>query len=576
MNQVAEFGLEIAVIPPSALAQADTAPSTLAELMSIVAEESTKYSPMLATAARRFTDFVGREPADIAISELVRQKKAFATYLRGNRYKPASVKSYGNYLKMLVARAKDAGWQFRKPAMSTEWVDLHQKATKAGLRALIEHLSALNLKPEEVDEDDLKRWRELRMSEGMSASYLFRACSMLRTAVQARYTNSRLMRRVSRYALPLSAMHPALRSEILEIVSWKTSEFQPDRPASARIREISGELLVRIFGHLLGWAQNIAGHGPYESIASLLNQRTLVQYVSWAINTRKVKGKTLSSRLGMLFAAIRYNPSYSTLDLSWFDALLNSLPLEERSRIDARKAPKILSYSAAEEIPQKIRGDRLRNRSATPLRGAISVRDELLMLWLLILPWRQRNIRECRIGGENPNVFKSRVSPLTSITRPAWVAAVETTSPDAEFWRFRFSASETKTGNEIHAFLPKELAALLEEYLSGPRSVLLNGRKDLGCLFLSDRGKPMASGQMTCRVRGLAMRYTGVAVTPHLYRDIVAYEWLRWHPQDYLTLSKILWHRNINTTIGIYASQFNGSTGVAMMDDWRGIRTAKN
>jgi hypothetical protein len=97
---------------------------------------------MLATVARRFTDFIGREPADIAISELVRQKKGFAAYLRGNRYKPTSVKGYGNYLKMLVARAKDAGWRPQNASISGEWRDFHQQATKAGLRALIEHLSA--------------------------------------------------------------------------------------------------------------------------------------------------------------------------------------------------------------------------------------------------------------------------------------------------------------------------------------------------------------------------------------------------------------------------------------------------
>jgi hypothetical protein len=150
----------------------------------------------------------------------------------------------------------------------------------------------------------------------------------------------------------------------------------------------------------------------------------------------------------------------------------------------------------------------------TAKKRAMSVRDECLMLWPLILPWRQRNIRECRIGGDNPNLFKSTVAPFSSITRPIWISQLEKSSPDATFWQFRFEAGETKTGNEIHAFLPQELVVLLEEYLSVHRGILLNGRKDDGTLFLSDVGKAITPGQMTPRVRGLALKYTGVGVTP--------------------------------------------------------------
>jgi hypothetical protein len=57
--------------------------------------------------------------------------------------------------------------------------------------------------------------------------------------------------------------------------------------------------------------------------------------------------------------------------------------------------------------------------------------------------------------------------------------------------------------------------------------------------------------------------------------DIVAYEWLRTHPEDFLTVSKLLWHRNLNTTLRIYGSRFDESTGVARMDDWRSSRSKK-
>jgi hypothetical protein len=48
----------------------------------------------------------------------------------------------------------------------------------------------------------------------------------------------------------------------------------------------------------------------------------------------------------------------------------------------------------------------------------------------------------------------------------------------------------------------------------------------------------------------------------------VAYEWLHEHPDDYLTLSKILFHTNINTTLKCYGAQFNESNGVLGMARW--------
>jgi hypothetical protein len=43
---------------------------------------------------------------------------------------------------------------------------------------------------------------------------------------------------------------------------------------------------------------------------------------------------------------------------------------------------------------------------------------------------------------------------------------------------------------------------------------------------------------------------------------------LKAHSKDYLTLSKMLWHKNISTTINYYAGFFNESSGVCAMESW--------
>ena len=124
----------------------------------------------------------------------------------------------------------------------------------------------------------------------------------------------------------------------------------------------------------------------------------------------------------------------------------------------------------------------------------------------------------------------------------------------------------------MHSFLPFDLVGILEEYLETSRKTLVSQGSDSVTLFVDDRGMAMNLEQLRDRVRSLAATHAGAPTTPHLFRDIVAYEWLLTHPEDYLTLSKILWHRNVNTTLKKYARRFDESTGCARMDDWRAAR----
>ena len=558
--------------PPCTSAQ----PVTLADLLAIVNNGSFKHAAMLRTTASKFASFVCKQPEGIGITEMDGMRRGFACALRDGKYKPSSIKSYRNYVNMLLRIARDAGWTCCEDLLPPAWITVATQLKKAGARALVTHVAGRGLWPTNVEESDLTDWRKTSIASGMQPSYAEKCCALFRRAVLRSLDVggvSQLNQGRSEYILRPLDMHPALSQEVKKVVMWKTAEFQPDRPASARIRQVSAGTLLTMFGRLAGYAQNVVGNAPYQSVRELITRKLLAQYAAWAINVRKIKGKPLGSSLGMVFAALRHNPDYDDLDLSWFDGLLKSFPHEERSQIDARKARKMIKYREADEIPKKIRFARTRiGRSNVNGRAQI-VRDELLMLWLLILPWRQRNIRECRIGGQRPNVFKGSIPPFATITRPTWVSALERSSPDAEFWQIRFDADETKTKNEIHAFLPAELVPILEEYLAESREVLLKGRRDDGKLFLSNAGKGMQLSQLTSRVKNLALKHVGIGVTPHLYRDIVAFEWLSCHPKDYLTLSKILWHRNINTTLKIYGSQFNESTGVAMMDEWRTSRS---
>jgi integrase len=200
--------------------------------------------------------------------------------------------------------------------------------------------------------------------------------------------------------------------------------------------------------------------------------------------------------------------------------------------------------------------------------------EELLIKWLTMLPWRQRNIRECRISGSNPNIFKSKIPNYISVDKPAWVQMEEQKNPEAEFWQMHFDPKETKTGREVHAVLPRPLVKALEEYLAECRPRLVK-TGDPGTIFVRNDGTALNEDVLYNMVTRLTMRYGGRRVNPHLFRDIVAFAWLKDHPRDYLTLSKILWHANIQTTIRVYGSRFDESSGVCAMEAWVEAREAR-
>lgn len=124
----------------------------------------------------------------------------------------------------------------------------------------------------------------------------------------------------------------------------------------------------------------------------------------------------------------------------------------------------------------------------------------------------------------------------------------------------------------VQMFLPAELVPLLDEYLAMHRPVLLGNAPDPETLFLNTMGGAMSNNQIRGLFKRLTFEHAGTAVTPHIYRDIVAVGWLMAHPEDYLTVSKMLFHRSINSTIRVYGRRFDESTGVARMDNWRASR----
>lgn len=556
-------------------------PTTLGELLHLINRKNSTDEGMMHSAAARFLEFLNCTSEEVTIDTLYTRKESFIFWLKEGKYKPASVKSYRNYLNRLFHRAEKAGWVPPNVTLSPEWQRIADLMPRASATQIVRFAHRIGKTFATLSDDDLKSWRMERVSAGHSLSSAEIECSRFRAAIARAGLALQfplVKQRDRRYGMSLEKMHPALRAEVEEVLEWKQNDFELDRPANAQIRPISAKRLQDLFGQIAGYVTNIDERSDEKrevrSLRDLVTRENIVNFVSWMKNKRKAKGQSLSTGLGMVYAALRYHPKHKKLDLAWFDNLLDRLSssADPQETVDARKAPKYMPYAVAEQIPALIRQERMKHKNASARKQAISVRNELLMLWLINLPWRQKNLREMRVTGDQPNLFYAQIQSYSTATKPNWIIEQEERMPNSPYWQIQFSPAETKTKHRVQLFLPSELIPLLEEYLEKHRPVLVGDNATVNTLFVNDSGRPMTLSQIGHLVKSLASRYARVPTTPHIYRDIVAFEWLRTHPEDFLTVSKVLWHRNVNTTIRIYGHRFDESTGAARMENWRADR----
>ena len=299
-----------------------------------------------------------------------------------------------------------------------------------------------------------------------------------------------------------------------------------------------------------------------------MTEDLVTEYIAWCVNVRKNRSRGLAVKLGIVYAALRNYPPIKGMDLKWIALLKSGLPQDPEELIRAAKEAKWVSYDDLWQIPSKIRRELARN-TTNNWRAALLCQEALLISWLLMLPWRQRNVRQMKLGRfENGgNLCKCRVPASSTIAKPAWVQEALRAYPQGEFWQFHFRSEETKTRHTVLAFVPNQLICLLEEFLEHHRPHLIRGN-DPGTLFINRKGKPFDSMGVENLVGQVTLRHSGRRVNPHLFRDIFALKWLEDHPEDYLTLAKILWHRSVTTTIRYYGQKFDESHGARSVDQW--------
>jgi hypothetical protein len=574
MNNSTPNGLSVAYLAPVASPLLSSR-ATVRDLLDLIPKPSEANGPRLHSAASTFLKFLGATAEETPLHRLEVERERFGIHLEDRRYTKETIKSYRYCIGLLMKIAREHGWDAPPEVMPPDWALVLTLTSSKAIESIVRYAVRIAKKPSTFTEDDLRSWCQERVAAGCTLSASRTHCSEFR-AILSMPTLAHLRPLVKAkpkaYGVQLSEMHPSLRSEVERLWAYRTDELEFDRNGPP-IRKATVEKLLSSIVSLTGFVQNIHGSTPVESLSALLTRDNVTSYVSWCLKERKVLGQTLIGTLASLRGSFKEHPHYVELDLSWFSEIIKKLPRRKQSDVDRRKEKKYILYAVADDIPRKIREARKAANSVKPSDLAVSLRDELIMQWLIILPWRQSNLRECRIsGGTHQNLYCEPIRQHSTVTKPNWLVEQEKSGRGGPVWQIYFSISETKAKHEVNGFLPQELVLKLEEYLAHRDALIPAGQPDPGTLFLTPNGKAMDQTHLRNTVTGLTSKYAGVAVNPHLYRDIVAYEWLSKHPADYLTLSKLLWHRNLEYTLKVYGSRFDESTGIARMDDWRSSR----
>jgi len=575
-----QIGTEIApILLPASSSDANQQPPVqcTGELLSILKREHPRSYPMLQTVCGHLGRFFNLPGDQISFDMIENRKRGFRPYLESRRYSENSIRTYVSMQRKLLKFAMKHGWH-PMGTPSDAWTELLAIARDERLTDITRHFAKTTNSPKEVTKEAVDQWGSCRLKDGLLfTTVAAKKNTFWRLLVKHGWFEeipSHLVK-FSYYGIPLAEMPKKLREEIQMVLKWKQAPLARNRPKFGRIRSVTARGHRLTYQQLTSYAVNVAGASP-ESLSDLLQPDLIEGFVEWKLNDRQVKTATVFGQLAQIMATVSYHPLFSGQDFTWIKTLMDSLPIEDPSERKKRKTSKFVSYEELEKIPDLIH-EKLescqRKRHKDPLKEALLFQDELIFRWYLYFPWRQRNLRECKVSGSSPNLYKAPLAAYSCIDKPQWIVDAESQDRAASFWQISFSPDGTKTHIPIDLFVPRSLVPYLEKFLEEYRPLLVHGN-DPGNLFLTAFGKPLRTDKVGKIVGQWTTLFASNRTTPHLIRDAVAYRWLKEHPQDYLTLSKILWHKNVQTTINHYGARFNESSGICAMETWRDQRNA--
>lgn len=598
-------------------------PKTLADLLPFADEDARKrYNATFKIISK----WMGAAPDQIELEQLFLKEttSTFRPYLRENfAYLEYTTQHHRKGLTYLGKLAASLGVQVR-PVFPEAWREVFKAAQRKRCVATAEYFALRKPSPADVTPEEVEAWSEDQIARGLRRKAGARKAKCLFLAVlrECGFTEQQPVEsaRHKDYAVKLDDLPALLKCDVEALLKWMlTGTTEEGRWKKSwrdgydsstlqkhyeGVREITANRVVSEICRLFGFLRNVLhDEEGIDSFKALLIPAIFCCYRDWLREVRKVGAGSMRTLFGQLFSSLRNFPGASGIDLSWTTDFIASLPEYSSVSRNARKLLRIIPFSALEAVPDQLRKERYtlidrhkraeaaeakckkrevpkyremkiaKARAARLMRIAVLAQQELIMRWLVTLPWRNENLNQCRlhrdpVTGKPANLRHVPAGSVPGAIVDDWVRKLQMEAPMTLVWVFSFDEDETKAARPVTGVLPQSLGDALDEFLDYYRDILVCENRNLPTLFANQAGGSLNSQQLAEAVEEATRRYAGNSVNPHLARDIYALAYLLANDADYLTLSKILWHKNHLITVMTYSWLYDEAVGASAAGKW--------
>lgn len=511
-------------------------------------------------------------PEGIASDRFWDIERSLLKHLRssGVNLSKKSRREYLFRLRTLMRHARDAGiWTQEGPVMSDEWKQLAEEG-----EAKIHHIAywaimkagkfaaTCGYSPRDCD---AKFWE----------SYFQYLCSPIGGIEKPRVAYNRAIKALqalrpddfpeerffilpskvnASYKVPVSKWSKELAHDIDHYRKWSTAPYSEGRPRRCKQKTDTNASNIRRLERYVGHLHHHLGI-PIENIGwdVLLDYQNILSYMEYLDRENRPNSANQMGYLRM-FRSIAFNFLPLALGRKCRDAdaineiLCDYVAVPHTRPVDfADRYQEVLAI--ADAIMHTRQKYEAKNRQVEPESwDHVSERTiaglymkELLVRLALSRPLRSGNFSSMMIG-ENLILKNGR-------------------------YMLHFEKDAIKRGNyikDVEFPFPLPLVPLLEEFLVKQRPLLLGGR-ETKLLFVSRVGTALCKHQIRTAFNSWSMKVHGKPLTTHHLRHIAATGYLHRHPGDYLSLQKMLMHRQLQTTLQIY-SQFNETSASRNFD----------
>lgn len=549
-------------------------------------KKTRRFLSLMVTVARRCAAALGQTPEKATLEAVCANEEKLLTHFTKLELTRTYKSQHLDCKNKMLHYAHELGWNSpsyaRQLACHQAWQPIRDalRGDSEGCLSLVNMAEKQQKMPGETDEGFLAEWRisrprrspaTVRWEEGRFRSKMRQAG--LETLFPLLDLTNRLP---TEYAISYNTAPRTLIDDIEAAVHYKTDEIVRGRPASERVKPVTGIAIRTALKEVCGIA--IEKFEGITRLKDVYKEEVFDQVIQVLRDERGLPGGGIRRRLAKISFVTRTKLVVEGEDYNWFRRMLKALRDEPRWRLDARQNAKCIAYEELAEVPRKIRSYRMLTHNLSPVEKARLIHDELMTTWPLHLPWRFCSIADCGLFAPAfTNIIDAEL-PLAMQTDPdlpGWVRQALNKNKHARFLQFNFGKSQCKNNHPVRDIVPRELVPLYREYRKC-RGLLVDPDNDDGTLFLNRRGRRLSSSTCRKRFAQLVETWIGRHARPHLTRDSFC-EYRLAHGDNMHMLKRKLWHRHIVSTER-YCRRYDAAHGAMVLDTrlakQRGLRKA--